>query len=284
MGLKMFGKNQAPQKKAPVVIAIAAGKGGVGKSAVTANLAHALHRLGYHVGVIDADVYGPSLRLMLPEDRMPEQIGLGIKPATSYGIELISMGHFRQDAQATVVRAPIANGLISQFLNQVQWGPLDFLLIDFPPGTGDIQITLSQRARLNSALLVTTPQQVAVLDVKKCLRMFEQVEVPILGIVENMSYFTESNGNRVHPLGKGGGRLLAEQSGNAFLSEIPLHPLIGKALDEGRNLFEIQGAEAESLQERFLTLARDVASSTAQLQEDEKKALGSFELAWQGGP
>lgn len=279
----MFGKKPMVEKKMPSIIAIAAGKGGVGKSAVTANLALALHRLGYCVGVVDADIYGPSLRRMLPEDVMPEQIGQIIKPAVSNGIELISMGHFRQDAQATVVRAPIANGLISQFLDQVQWGPLDFLLIDFPPGTGDIQITLSQRARLNGALLVTTPQQIAVLDVKKCLRMFDQVEIPILGIVENMSYFVESTGQHVYPLGKGGGKSLAEQNGHFFLGELPLHPLIGKALDEGRSLFEMPGAEAEMLQERFLKLAQDVADQSRMLSEEEKNALGAFELAWQGG-
>lgn len=278
----MFGKKSPVEKKLPAIIAIAAGKGGVGKSAVTANLALGLHRLGYRVGVVDADIYGPSLRRMLPEDVMPEQVGSIIKPAVSHGIELISMGHFRQDAQATVVRAPIANGLISQFLDQVQWGPLDFLLIDFPPGTGDVQITLSQRARLNGALLVTTPQQIAVLDVKKCVRMFDQVEIPILGIVENMSYFVESTGQSVYPLGRGGGRSLAERGGHLFLGELPLHPLIGKALDEGRSLFEIPGAEAEMLQERFLKLAQDVAEQAQMLEEEEKNALGSFELAWQG--
>lgn len=279
----MFGKKAVDEKKSPSIIAIAAGKGGVGKSAVTANLALALHRLGYHVGVIDADIYGPSLRRMLPENVMPEQIGSIIKPAISNGIELISMGHFRQDAHATVVRAPIANGLITQFLDQVQWGPLDFLLIDFPPGTGDVQITLSQRARLSGALLVTTPQQIAVLDVKKCLRMFDQVEIPILGIVENMSYFVESSGQKVYPLGKGGGRALAEQCGHFYLGDLPLHPLIGKALDEGRSLFEIPGTEADSLQQRFLKLAEDVVEQTKCLEEEEKQALGSFELTWQGG-
>jgi ATP-binding protein involved in chromosome partitioning len=163
------------------VIAIAAGKGGVGKSTVTVNLALALSLAGYKVGILDADLYGPSLRRMLPEDQLPQQKGPTIVPAICQGIRVISMAYFRQDNLATAVRAPIANSLISQFLDQVEWGPLDYLLIDFPPGTGDIQLTLSQKAKLTGAVMVTTPQQVAIMDVRKAMHLFSQVRGPCFG-------------------------------------------------------------------------------------------------------
>lgn len=279
MALKIFGKEKR-EIQTTSIIAIAAGKGGVGKSAITTNLALSLYRLGYSVGVLDADLYGPSIRKMLPEEKMPEQKGSRIYPALSQGIKLISMAHFKQDADAVVVRAPIANGMISQFLNEVEWGLLDYLLIDFPPGTGDIQMTLAQKARLTGALLVTTPQQVAVLDVKKCLNMFDKLNVPILGILENMAYYMESNGTKAHPLGEGGGKLLAEQSGQLFLGEIPLHPLIGKVLDQGRSLFEVPGEASEWLQTLFLKLAENVVLECSKIKEEDKLTLGSFQLLW----
>lgn len=280
MPLKIFGSKLPDKKKQPYIIAIAAGKGGVGKSALTANLALALYRMGFAVGVIDADLYGPSMRRMLPENVMPEQRGKEIKPALSNGIEFISMAHFRMAGDATVIRAPIANGMISQFLEEVKWGPLDFLLIDFPPGTGDIQITLSQKARLTGALLVTTPQEVALMDVVKCMKMFEQVQIPIIGLVENMSYYIESNGFKAHPMGMGGGQALARETGHAFIGEIPLHSLIGQTLDIGRSLFEIPGIEAETLQKVFLDIAVKLVEESHKIKEQEADLLGSFDLAW----
>lgn len=279
MALKIFGKNQQ-KEQTTAIIAVAAGKGGVGKSAVTANLAHALYRLGYSVGVLDADLYGPSMRMMLPEDLMPEQRGGKIFPAVSHGIKCLSMAHFKTDGDAVVVRAPIANGMIVQFLSQVEWGDPDFLLIDFPPGTGDIQMTLAQRARLTGALLVTTPQQVAVLDVKKCMTMFDKLQVPILGIVENMAYYMESGGSKAYPFGGDGGKNLAEDTGQLFLGEIPLHPLIGKLLDQGRSLFESAGREAEELQSIFLKLAENAATESDRIKAEDASVLGSFQLIW----
>lgn len=278
MALKMFGKESRNEQKT-AIIAIAAGKGGVGKSAITTNLALSLYRLGYSVGVLDADLYGPSIRKMLPEEILPEQRGSKIFPAEAQGIKLISMAHFKQDADAVVVRAPIANGMITQFLNQVEWGPLDFLLIDFPPGTGDIQMTLAQKARLTGALIVTTPQQISVLDVKKCMNMFDKLNVPVIGIVENMAYYIESNGTKAFPLGEGGGKLLAESSGQLFLGEIPLHPLIGKVLDQGRSILEVPGAIAEELQVVFLKLAKEVASECNKMRNENTLPIKSFQIS-----
>ncbi len=289
MPLKLFGTlNSQKPSSTHKTIAIAAGKGGVGKSSLTVNLALALYRLGYRVGVLDADVYGPSLRRMLPEQVLPSRQGDFILPAVSHGIELISMAHFKQDSKAAVVRAPIANGMVTQFLQQVKWGPLDYLLIDFPPGTGDVQITLSQKAALTGAILITTPQEVALMDVKKCLNMFEQVRVPVLGIVENMGYYEESSGVISYPMGKGGGKKLAETSGHLFLGTLPLHPLIGQALDEGRSLFEIPGSEAEKLQRSFLNIVEKIvdensAKNASTLENFHPVDEYSFAVEWGDG-
>lgn len=230
------------EKQIKNVLAIAAGKGGVGKSSVTVNLARALHKQGARVGILDADVYGPSLRKMLPEDRLPKQEGDIILPALCQGIKVISMAYFRKDNEAAAVRAPIANGIINQFL-KVQWGPLDYLLIDFPPGTGDVQLTLCQQAKIDGALLVTTPQEVALLDVRKAMHLFEQVQVPLLGIVENMSYFL-ANGIKNYIFGQGGGKRFASETALPLLGEIPLDPLLSEAGDKGIALQEGPSQEA----------------------------------------
>lgn len=209
MPLKMFPKDD-PKPQSPIkhTIAIAAGKGGVGKSTVTVNLALALTHLGYSVGVMDTDIYGPSIRKMLPEDRLPIQKGNTIIPAVCNGIKMISMAYFRKEHEASAVRAPIANGVISQFIENVAWGPLDYLLIDFPPGTGDIQLTLSQKASLSGAIMITTPQEVSVMDVRKAINLFSQVKVPIIGIIENMSYYqAPATQEKIYLFGKGGGNV-----------------------------------------------------------------------------
>jgi ATP-binding protein involved in chromosome partitioning len=259
------------------VIAIAAGKGGVGKSTVTVNLALALSLAGYKVGILDADLYGPSLRRMLPEDQLPQQKGPTIVPAICQGIRVISMAYFRQDNLATAVRAPIANSLISQFLDQVEWGPLDYLLIDFPPGTGDIQLTLSQKAKLTGAVMVTTPQQVAIMDVRKAMHLFSQVRVPVLGIIENMSYYVHpGSGERLQLFGEGGGKRLAEETDIPFLGQIPVDPLLSTCGDEGRSLFAARSVAGDA----FISLAKDVAAHTDRLKTDSENCLDNFELIW----
>lgn len=242
MPLPMFEKKKDPPppfSHVKNIIGIAAGKGGVGKSTLTVNLARALQRMGYAVGVMDTDLYGPSIRRMLPEDHMPNQQGEKIVPANSKGIKLISMAYFRPEEEATAVRAPIANKILGQFINGVEWGELDFLLIDFPPGTGDIQLTLGQQARLNGAVMVTTPQEVALMDVRKAIHLFDQVQVPVIGIVENMSYYRDEKTGEAHYLfGQGGGRRLAQEYGVPFLGEIPIDSKISFCGDEGKSLFE----------------------------------------------
>lgn len=287
-------KNEArpPFTKLPLegiqsVIAIAAGKGGVGKSTVTVNLALALQAEGYKVGIMDTDIYGPSIRKMLPEDRLPTQKGTTILPALCLGIKMISMAYFRKENEATAVRAPIANGLIAQFIKNVQWGPLDFLLIDFPPGTGDVQLTLSQQASLTGAIMVTTPQEVALIDVRKAMSLFEQVKIPILGIVENMSFFqADPASDPVFLFGRGGGERLAIESGVPLLSCIPLDPIVCTCADEGRSLFQHFESQktCPKVVEAFQTLAKQVALQAVSLNSEKQEGLGSFELLWKEMP
>lgn len=238
------------------IIGIAAGKGGVGKSCVTVNLALALVKLGFKVGVMDTDLYGPSIRRMLPEEQMPLQNQERITPAVCRGIKIISMAYFRREDEAAVVRAPIANGIIQQFIKNVDWGDLDFLLIDFPPGTGDIQLTLSQNARLKAALMVTTPQEVALMDVRKAMGLFHKVKVPVVGILENMSYYQPPGLPKMYPLGQGGGASLAQETGFPLIGEVPLNPELSRCGDEGISVFEQSNPEAQEISKIFLEVAK----------------------------
>lgn len=218
MPLQMYQDSKKDnQPKIKHCLAVAAGKGGVGKSTVAVNLARAFKQLDQQVGLMDTDVYGPSARKMLPEERLPTQKGEVIIPALCEGISMISMAYFRKDDEAAVVRAPIANGIVTQFINGVDWGNLDYLLIDFPPGTGDVQLTLSQKANLTGAVIVTTPQEVAIMDVRKAINMFSIVKVPIVGIIENMSaYYDPKTGEPIYLFGRGGGSVLRGKWGFRF--------------------------------------------------------------------
>ncbi len=265
-------------------VAIAAGKGGVGKSSITANLAMALQRAGYSVGVMDTDIYGPSIRQMLPEEQMPEQIGEMLVPAISKGIKVISMAYFRQPGEATAVRAPIANGMVTQFIKNVAWGNLDYLLIDFPPGTGDIQLTLTQQANLTGAIMVTTPQEVALMDVRKAANLFHQVNVPILGVIENMSYYQPTpSSERVYIFGKGGGKHLALEIGAPFLGSIPIDPEICQCSDNGKSLFLDQPVQPPAAQ-AFIDVAQQVVAHVTTLNRISKECLSSFNLIWKEMP
>lgn len=242
------------------IIGVAAGKGGVGKSSVTVNLALGLKQLGYSVGILDADLYGPSLRHMLPESHLPRQNGETLLPAICLGIPMISMAYFRKTNEAAAVRAPIANGIISQFIKKVIWGDLDYLLIDFPPGTGDIQLTLSQQANLSGAVMVTTPQEIALLDVRKAMHLFNQVNVPIIGIVENMSYYPDpKSGEPLYLFGKGGGERLSQETGVPLLEAIPIDPELCRLTDLGKSIFTEEYHHLPSTK-AFLSLAKKIAS------------------------
>lgn len=263
------------------VIAIAAGKGGVGKSTMTVNLALALQSQGYQVGIMDTDIYGPSIRKMLPEDRLPTQKDSLIQPALCHGIKMISMAYFRKEGEATAVRAPIANSLITHFIKNVQWGYLDFLLIDFPPGTGDVQLTLSQQAHLMGAIMVTTPQEVALIDVRKAMSLFEQVKVPIIGVVENMSYYqADSQSTPLYLFGRGGGERLAIETGSPFLGEVPLDPIVCSCGDQGKSLLALDSEIQRPSTQAFQRFAKRLTEQVNVLKIEKEKGLGSFELIW----
>lgn len=214
------------------VVAVASGKGGVGKSTVAANLALALHALGDRVGLMDADIYGPSVPIMMGVQGLdPKTTAF---PIQQHGIKLMSMGFIVPESQAVIWRGPMVHKAVSQFLTDIDWGDLDDLVIDLPPGTGDAQLTLTQTAPLTGAIIVTQPQEVSLIDARKGLEMFRQVRVPVLGIIENMSYFIGDDGKRYEPFRSGGGRKLAEMSEVPFLGEIPIDARVAQCGDEGQ--------------------------------------------------
>jgi len=219
-------------------IAVASGKGGVGKSTVAVNLAVALAKDGATVGLIDADIYGPSIPLMLGVRQKPKVFntdnGMKMEPVESYGLKLISIGFLVDEKDPVIWRGPMASGAIKQFMTDVEWGELDYLVFDMPPGTGDIQLTLVQTIPLTGAVIVTTPQEVSLVDARKALRMFNRVNVPVLGIVENMSYFiAPDTGNRYDIFGAGGGEKLSNELGTFFLGGIPIDSRIREGGDKG---------------------------------------------------
>ncbi|HKJ24041.1 MAG TPA: Mrp/NBP35 family ATP-binding protein, partial [Myxococcota bacterium] len=221
-------------------IAVASGKGGVGKSTVATNLALALRQMGGAVGLLDADVYGPSLPLLTGVSGRPEASEKRILPHEKFGLKLMSMGFFVNEGSPVIWRGPMVHGLITQFLRDVEWGELDYLVIDLPPGTGDAALTLTQTAPLSGAVIVTTANDLSLIDARKGLAMFEKVNVPVLGIVENMSYFTppELPDKKYYLFGEGGGRRTAEELGVDFLGEIPIDPRVVEGGDIGRPILD----------------------------------------------
>ena len=219
------------------IIAVAAGKGGVGKSTVTTNLAAALSAQGARVGILDSDVYGPSIPQMMGTPEVPTgtETGNKITPAVHYGMKVISIGFFVERGGAVIWRGPMVHKLLQQFIEDVEWGELDYLLVDLPPGTGDAQLSLSQLLPITGAVMVTTPQEVSIIDVEKALGMWKRVEVPVLGLVENMSGFIcPSCGHHEEIFMRGGGRKLAEREGVPFLGEVPLLGAVSRGGDAGK--------------------------------------------------
>jgi ATP-binding protein involved in chromosome partitioning len=231
-------------------IAIASGKGGVGKSTVSVNLAVALAQTGAVTGLLDADVYGPSIPMMTGVHRMPRSDGHKIFPLEAHGVRLMSLGFLMPDGAPTVWRGPLVAGAVQQLLRDVEWGALDYLLIDLPPGTGDAQLTLAQSMPLSGAVIVATPQDVAMQIATKALAMFRELKVPILGIIENMSQFVCPHCGTVSPIfRRGGGRRASASLGVPFLGEIPLDPLVCQASDRGEPIptMHPRSAVAEAL-------------------------------------
>ena len=243
------------------IVAVASGKGGVGKSTVAVNLALALRGLGHRVGLLDADVYGPSIGLMLGIDERPAADEQGrFTPVERWGIKAMSMALFLQERTPVIWRGPMINKLLTQFLRDVDWGELDFLVLDLPPGTGDAQLTIVQQAPLSGGVIVTTPQDVALLDVERGVTMFQQVNAPVIGVIENMSYHRCAKcGHRTEIFGHGGGARMAEKIGIPFLGEIPLDRAVREAADRGEPLVATDPSHPQSAV--FTEIAERVARS-----------------------
>ncbi len=216
-------------------IAIASGKGGVGKSTVAVNLAAALAKDGAYVGLLDADIYGPSIPLMMGITKRPELRNQKLIPLQAHGVSVMSIGFLVDPMQAVIWRGPMVSGAVKQFMSDVDWGELDYLIFDLPPGTGDIHLTLVQTIPLTGAVVVTTPQDISLADARKAYKMFEKVNVPVLGIVENMSYYVCRNcGHREEIFAYGGGRKASVELGTNFLGEIPIYTSIRVGGDSGK--------------------------------------------------
>ena len=246
------------------VLAVASGKGGVGKSTVAVNLAAALAQLGLRTGLLDADVYGPSIPQMTGARSEPRSVGGKLLPLEAWGLRIMSIGLLVDEAAPMIWRGPMASSALNQLLGDVLWGtaeePLDVLVIDMPPGTGDIQLTLAQRVALSGAVVVSTPQDVALIDVRRGVSMFEKTHVPILGVVENMAYFPDpATGAPIEIFGRGGARKTAEALGAPFLGEIPIDPKLRQACDAGQPYVVTSPGSPASV--AFLAMAAVVAEA-----------------------
>ncbi len=239
-------------------IAVASGKGGVGKSTIAVNLAVALAKDGAKVGLVDADVYGPSIPLMMGLNGRPQVKGNRLQPMENYGVKVMSIGFLVDPMQAVIWRGPMASGAVKQFMSDVDWGELDYLVFDLPPGTGDIQLTLVQTIPLTGAVIVTTPQDISLADARKGFVMFQKVNVPVLGIIENMSYYICSHcGEREEIFDHGGGKRAAEELGVPFLGDIPIYTSIRVGGDKGRPVVIDENQEVQG------NIVRQIARSLA---------------------
>ena len=258
----MAPQGEMPRPPIPGVqnlIAVGSGKGGVGKTTVSVNLAISLARAGHKVGLMDADVYGPNVPLMMGVRATPHAIGERIQPIEKYGVRTMSMGFLNPGDKPLVWRGPMLHSVIQQFLRNVDWGEVDYLIIDLPPGTGDVQLTLIQTAPLTGSIVVTTPSDVSLEDARKAIHMFQQVRVPILGIIENMSYLMCPHCNeRIDVFSYGGGRKTAEMMNVHFLGELALDPQVRIGGDTGKPVALADAAD-------FNAIAREVERRAAEV-------------------
>jgi len=261
------------------IIAVSAGKGGVGKTTVSVNVALALSQAGARTGLMDADIYGPNVPIMMGLHDQPRSMGERILPLEAHGIRVMSLGTILKPDQAVVWRGPMIGGAIRQFLYDVEWGELDYLVIDLPPGTGDAQLTLAQSIPLTGSVIVTTPQDVSVADVTRCVQMFKQLKVPVLGVVENMSgYVCPHCGERTEIFGTGGGHEVSERFGIPFLGEVPLDPRIRTGGGQGQPLM------AAMPDSPVAAVFRDVASHIAAEVSKENFRVGATGPVMPSGP
>lgn len=267
------GPARAPQGAARIpgvkaIVAVASGKGGVGKSTVSVNLALGLAKLGRRVGLLDADIYGPSIPRMMGLTGKPEsKDGKKLIPKENYGIKTMSIGYLVNEDTPMIWRGPMVQSALTQMMNDVEWGELDVLIVDMPPGTGDAQLTMAQRVPLTGAVVVSTPQEIALIDARKGFAMFEKTHIPVFGIVENMAYFVSpGSGEKSYIFGEGGARRMAEKLGCDFLGEVPLHMTVREASDAGQPVVATAPDSEEA--QPFLKIAARVA-------EHIDRALGS---------
>ena len=233
---KNFTKN--PILGTKFTIAISSAKGGVGKSTFATNLALALKKIGCRVGLLDADIYGPSIPKMFDINEKPKSDGQKLDPIIKYNIQCMSIGFLADQQTPMIWRGPMVTSAIKTFTQKVNWKDLDFIIVDMPPGTGDTQLTFSQEIKMDGAIIVSTPQEVALLDVKRGIKMFDKLDVKILGLIDNMSFFKGDDGKSYKIFGDGGVKRTAEEFGKEFLGEIPIDPMVGKAGDNGKPIVE----------------------------------------------
>tara|TARA_B100001121_G_scaffold307903_1_gene330530 strand:- start:1003 stop:1794 length:792 start_codon:yes stop_codon:yes gene_type:complete len=233
---KRFQKN--PIKGTKFTIAISSAKGGVGKSTFATNLAIALHKIGCKVGLLDADIYGPSLPKLFSINEKPETDGQNLKPILKYNIQCMSIGFLTDEQTPMIWRGPMVTSAIKTFTQKVAWKDLDFIIVDMPPGTGDTQLTFAQEISMDGAIIISTPQEIALQDVKRGIKMFDKLKVNIIGLVDNMSFFTGDDGKKYPIFGQGGVKKTAEEFQKKFLGEIPINPEIGKQGDMGSPIVE----------------------------------------------
>jgi len=268
--MKQMGSMPGPElPKLPIpgvenLIAVGSGKGGVGKTTVAVNLAVALAALGRRTGLMDADVYGPNVPLMLGISDMPRVVGERLQPLEQYGVRVMSMGFLNPEARPLIWRGPMLHSVVQQFLRSVDWGALEYLIVDLPPGTGDVQLSLIQTAPITGAVVVTTPSDVSLEDARKAVQMFRQLRVPVLGIVENMSYLICPHcRGRVDVFSAGGGRRTAEQMSVPFLGELALDPDVRRGGDTGRPIALENGRHPQAA--AYLELAQAVTRRLAEI-------------------
>ncbi len=262
---KPRGLMNLPVKNA---VAFASGKGGVGKTTVAVNLAVALAETGAKVGLLDADIYGPNVPTMMGVDRLPPFDNGKLTPAETYGVKMMSIGFLVPPGKPLIWRGPMLHSAIRQFLSDVAWGELDYLIIDLPPGTGDAQLSLAQSLPLSGGVIVTLPQMVSVEDAARGLAMFNELNVPILGVIENMSYLEMPDGTRMEVFGRGGGEMLAQNEGVPFLGAIPMDPAVRKGGDDGKPVIvsHPQSAPAQALRSLAEQLAARLSVNAYQNQ------------------
>ena len=253
---KTFVKN--PIQGTKFTIAISSAKGGVGKSTFATNIALALKKIGCKVGLLDADIYGPSIPKMLDINEKPKSDGKSLSPIIKYDIQCMSIGFLADQQTPMIWRGPMVTSAIKTFTQKVLWKDLDFIIVDMPPGTGDTQLTFSQEIKMDGAIIISTPQEVALLDVKRGIKMFDKLGVKILGLIDNMSYFTGDDGKKYKIFGEGGVKRTAEEFNKEFLGEIPINPEVGKQGDLGIPI--VEGNPDHEISKIYLNLAEKIKS------------------------